>query len=107
MKTIATVLALFLVLPATLWGAEAVPQAPEQQVLEIQVQGMTCPFCVYGVEKNLGKLSGVEKAQASLESKKVRVIMRPGQTADIERIKQVIRDAGFSPEAAAVRSEGK
>ena len=62
MKTIATVLALFLVLPTTLWGAEAESKATERQVLEIQVKGMTCPFCAYGIEKNLGKLPGVENA---------------------------------------------
>ncbi len=104
MKTIATVLALFLVLPATLWGAEAAPKAAEQQILEIQVKGMTCPFCAYGIEKNLSKLPGVVKAQVSLEAKKVRVVMQPGRAPDEARVRKVIVDSGFTPGEAAVHA---
>jgi copper chaperone CopZ len=102
MKTIATVLVLLMVLPATLWGAGAEPNAAEQQVLEIQVKGMTCPFCAYGIEKNLSKLPGVAKTQVSLETKKARVVMQPGQAPDEERVRQVILDSGFTPGEATV-----
>jgi copper ion binding protein len=67
------------------------------QVVEINVKGMTCPFCVYGIEKNLGKLPGVAKVQVSLEKKKARVVMKTGATADVEHIKKAILDAGFTP----------
>ena len=71
--------------------------AEPQEVLEIDVAGMTCAFCAYGVEKNLGKLPGVEKAQVSLESKKARIVMKPGETLDETVIREIIRDAGFTP----------
>lgn len=105
MKTITSVLALLVVLPATLWGAGTEPKADEQQVLEIQVKGMTCPFCAYGIEKNLGKLPGVAKAQVSLEAKKARVVMQPGQAPDEARVRQVIIDSGFTPGEATVHAQ--
>ncbi|MHB1142326.1 MAG: heavy-metal-associated domain-containing protein [Sulfuricaulis sp.] len=105
MKTITTVLALFLVVPATLWGAEAAPKAAEQQVLEIQVKGMTCPFCAYGIEKNLSKLPGVKQAQVSLEAKKARVAMQPGQAPDEAAVRKVIVDSGFTPGEATVHAQ--
>ena len=105
MKTIAMVLALFMVLPATLWAAGTKPGAAEQQVLEIQVKGMTCPFCVFGIEKNLGKLPGVAKAQVSLETKKARVVMQPGQAPDEARVRRVIVDSGFTPGEASVHAQ--
>jgi len=71
--------------------------AEPQQVLEIDVAGMTCAFCAYGVEKNLGKLAGVEQAQVSLEAKKARVVMKAGETPDETVIRKIIRDAGFTP----------
>ena len=71
--------------------------ADSQEVLEINVDGMTCAFCVYGVEKNLGKLDGVDEVAVSLESKKARVVMRAGVSADEEKIREIIRDAGFTP----------
>lgn len=104
MKTIATVLALFLVLPATLWGVGAEPKAAEHQVLEVEVKGMTCPFCAYGIEKNLSKLPGVAKAQVSLEVKKARVVMQPGHAPDEARVRKVILDSGFTPGEATVHA---
>ncbi len=71
--------------------------ATPQEVLEIEVAGMTCAFCAYGVEKNLGKLPGVDQAQVSLEAKKARVVMKAGETPDETVIREIIRDAGFTP----------
>ena len=71
--------------------------ATSQEVLEIDISGMTCAFCVYGVEKNLGKLPGVDGVEVSLESDKARVIMEPGETANEDGIREAILDAGFTP----------
>ena len=79
--------------------------AEPQEVLEIEVAGMTCAFCAYGVEKNLGKLPGVEKAQVSLASKKARVVMKAGETPDETVIRAIIRDAGFTPKESSHYTE--
>jgi len=71
--------------------------AEPQEVLEIDIAGMTCAFCIYGVEKNLGKLPGVERVQVSLESRKARIVMEVGAVADETLIRETIRDAGFTP----------
>ena len=71
--------------------------AASQEVLEIDISGMTCAFCVYGVEKNLGKLAGVDGVEVSLEADKARVIMEPGESADEDSIRECILDAGFTP----------
>ncbi len=66
-------------------------------IYEMNVKGMTCPFCVYGIEKNLNKLSGVKKAQVSLEQKKIRVEMNNGHHFDENKVREVIIDSGFTP----------
>jgi len=76
--------------------------ADEPQVVEIEVTGMTCPFCVYGTEKKLNKLPGVEAAQVSLKNKKARIVMMPGKTADLEAIRKAVIDAGFTPGTVTV-----
>ena len=73
------------------------PVLAEQQVVEIDIAGMTCPFCVYGVQKNLSRLPGVEQCDVSLKHKKARIVMASGVTPEIERIRKVILDAGFTP----------
>ncbi len=78
--------------PATVVSGQSLGQQ-----LEIQVSGMTCPFCVYGVEKKLGSMPGVEKVRVSLKDKKAEVVMKPGQKADLKAIRAAITDAGFTP----------
>jgi copper chaperone CopZ len=80
--------------------------ADPHAVLEINILGMTCPFCAYGIKKNLIKLPGVDEAQVSLESKKARVVMEPGQSPDEQRIREVIFDAGFTPGASELHTDG-
>jgi len=79
--------------------------ATDQQTIEVEVTGMTCPFCVYGTEKKLRELEGVEKVEVSLAKKKARIIMKEGQAVDIIAIKKAITDAGFT--AGVARINGK
>ena len=61
--------ALALCLPLMAFGAERL-------VVDIAVKGMTCPFCAYGLEKNLGKASEHASASARTSS-----IVRSGPTS--------------------------
>ncbi len=72
-------------------------RADEPQIIEIEVTGMTCPFCVYGTEKKLNQLPGVDKAEVSLKAKKARIVMTAGETADLDAIREAITNAGFTP----------
>ncbi|KRT56625.1 heavy-metal-associated domain-containing protein [endosymbiont of Ridgeia piscesae] len=80
--------------------------ADEPQVVEIEVTGMTCPFCVYGTEKQLNKLQGVESADVSLKNKRARIVMKPGESADLEAIRKAIVAAGFTPGEAILQPDG-
>lgn len=75
---------------------EQLGEQPGEQ-LEMDVTGMTCPFCVYGVEKKLKSLPGVAKVQVSLDEKKARIFMQSGHKADRAAISAAITDAGFTP----------
>lgn len=76
------------------------------EVVEVDVHGMTCAFCVYAVQRNLNKLPDVEKAEVSLKLKKVRI---HGKEAglDLERVRQAIVDSGFTPIAVRTFNDGK
>ncbi|MBI2382032.1 MAG: heavy-metal-associated domain-containing protein [Gammaproteobacteria bacterium] len=77
----------------------------ERAVVDIAVKGMTCPFCAYGLEKNLGKAAEVDHAAASLKDQNVHIVLKPGTQPDIGRYKQLIHDAGFTPGEAKVSKE--
>ena len=86
MKTLKASMQLLILLGTLL--ASLVSPAAKQQVVMIDVKGMTCSYCVYGVTKNLKKLPAVQDVQVSLKLKKARIVMRPGKSADIDKIKQ-------------------
>jgi copper chaperone CopZ len=66
-------------------------------VVDIEVQGMSCPFCVYGVEKSLKRIPWVQSVDVDLKAGRARVLMQPGGEPDIERFRKAILDAGFTP----------
>ena len=83
------------VLPALLLVAAPV-FATHQQVIEMEVRGMTCGFCVYGLKKQLNKLENVDSVEVSLKQKKVRVSAVQGAALDERRLREAIERSGFT-----------
>jgi copper chaperone CopZ len=98
MKQIRAVLSMLLVLP--LWAGAA-----QKTVVEVDVQGMACSACSYRVEKELGKLDGVDAVRVNVKDKKAWIVLAPGGKPDVDKIKKTITDAGFTPGNAIVRTE--
>ena len=60
----------------------------------LKVEGMTCEHCVQTLTEAVGKMSGVEKVDVSLEQKEVTVDFDESQT-EMEKISAQIEEAGF------------
>lgn len=90
MKNIAIVLVALLWLPSAVWAAD-------QEIVEIGVSGFACPFCAFSLEKSLGKLPEVDRAEVDLATSIARIVIKADHTADLEQIKQAIVTAGFTP----------
>ena len=65
-------------------------------IYAIQVDGLACPFCAYGIEKQLGAIEGVEAVETEIRSGTVTVTMRAGAALDEETARKAIEAAGFS-----------
>ena len=94
------IIAIFLCLPASVFGAD-------ETVLEIDINGMTCPFCVYSLEKELGKLSEVDEVLISLKFNKARLTLKEGAHIDADTLQEVVLRAGYTPGEVRDISEGK
>ena len=94
------ILAVLLCLSASVFGAD-------ETVLEIDIKGMTCPFCVYSLEKELGKLSEVEEVLISLKSNKARLTLKEDAQIDSDILQEVVLQAGYTPGEVRDVSEGK
>ena len=67
-------------------------------VVELDVEGMTCAACSARIEKNLNQLDGVE-ASVNLASEKARIRFSP-EKQNIPGIIQKIRDTGYDAHVA-------
>jgi len=95
-----------LIIVAALVFATASVFGADETVLEIDIDGMTCPFCVYSLEQELGKLSEVKQVMISLKSHKARLILKEGASVDSETLREVVLTAGFTPGEVRDVSEG-
>lgn len=62
----------------------------------IEVAGLACPFCAYGIEKKLNALDGVERLETNIKEGTVIVTMKDGATLDKATAQQAVKDAGFT-----------
>lgn len=80
-------------LAAAWFAAAAFAAGPSYR---IDVGGLACPFCAYGIEKKLSALDGVERVETDLKSGTVSVTMKDGATLDEATAKRAVKDAGFT-----------
>ncbi len=78
----------------------AVPTAPGStypaNAYVVQVDGLACPFCAYGIEKQFSHLSGVTHTNVDLASGVVIVHVKAGTRFDRAQIVKTVKAAGFS-----------
>lgn len=63
---------------------------------QLHVDGLSCPFCAYGLEKKLGAVPGVQGLETRIKDGTVIVTMKDGVTLDEATAKQAVKEAGFS-----------
>ncbi len=81
------------------------PVAHAGSVYSLQVDGLACPFCAYGIEKKLSAIDGVEKIDVDIKEGQVIVTLADGASLSEDRARQAVKDAGFTLRAFA-ESEG-
>ncbi len=79
----------------------------DQEVVEIGVAGLACPFCVYSLEKNLIKLANIESVEVNLATGSARIVMVRAHKANVEAIRLAIVNAGFTPGEATTTLTGQ
>lgn len=68
----------------------------DSHVYKLYVDGLACPFCAYGVEKQVGGLDNVKSVEILIDEGTVVVTMASGKTLDEADAKRAVSDAGFT-----------
>ncbi|MDX8403483.1 MAG: heavy-metal-associated domain-containing protein [Mariprofundaceae bacterium] len=86
----------FLLMISFIMGAfpNSMAWAEEMTTAVIQVDGLSCPFCTYGLEKQLKKVDGVESVSINMKDGKAIITMQ--QHVDDNRLRQAVEKAGFT-----------
>ncbi len=64
--------------------------------IAIRVDGLTCPFCAYGLEKKLKRLEGAKKIHIDIDLGIAHIYLREGQKIEESVLKKTVEDAGFT-----------
>ena len=87
----------------------AAQPAPELGMLEVSVQvdGLSCPFCAYGLEKKLRKVDNVARLEIRVDEGRAVVTPKPGTSLELDVLEQAVRDGGFTPREVSVTARGR
>ncbi len=98
MKQVIIALTVLLFLPLSL-------RAANTQVIDIEIKGMSCKFCAYSVQKNLGKLPEIDKAEVNIDTQKAHIVMHEDRQANVEQLKEKITESGFTPVKVTISNQ--
>ncbi len=82
---------LALILGVTVAGAQE-----GKPVYKVYVDGLSCPFCTYGIEKKFSKVQGVETIDIDLKTGTTVITMAAGTTLDETTARETVEAAGFT-----------
>ncbi|NQZ58887.1 MAG: heavy-metal-associated domain-containing protein [Lentisphaeraceae bacterium] len=73
-------------------------QPPHKDAYQVsaEVKGMSCPFCVSGVEKHLKKIPGVLSIKTNLKQGRMLIVFDKQGQFDEQLIRQAITKGGFT-----------
>ena len=66
------------------------------ETYKLRVDGLACPFCAYGIEKQLDKLPGVINLKTDIKSGTVTVKTSKGKKIATARLRAAVKRAGFT-----------
>ncbi len=96
-------LAMVMTMAASAPAFAAPPQTPTPNAYVLRVDGLACPFCAFGIEKEFAKQPGVEDTNVNLEHGVLVVTVKPGATFTKAQLAQLVKEAGFRLKAVVSR----
>ncbi len=81
--------------------------AAAPQVYTLTVDGLACPFCAYGIEKQIKALDGVETIEIDIDEGHVVVTVAEDAVLAEADFRQAVEDAGFTLRGLKVTEVGQ
>ena len=104
--TAVLIMAALLISPVVL-AAEKVEKKDVTPKVTIRVDGLTCPFCAYGLEKRVKKISAVKKSIIDIKKGTMELLPKKGQHIDLDDVREAVKKGGFTPREIHVALAGR
>lgn len=78
----------------------------EIKSIAVSVDGLTCPFCAYGIEKKIMRLKGVKEIKILLNAGTVTLKCAENKNPAFADIRSAVKDAGFTPRLMKITAHG-
>ena len=75
--------------------------------VNVQVDGLSCPFCAYGLEKKLRKVGNVDSLEILVSEGRAVLSPKPGTSLDLAAVERAVRDGGFTPRSLTLIARGR
>lgn len=62
----------------------------------LKVDGMSCSFCAYGLEKRLNEIEAIDTLVIRVSDGLVHIRFKDGQTVEDEALREAVHEAGFT-----------
>jgi len=96
MKKIKVTLTLMLAMIGMLVLSHEVVAQDTKTYVRIDVDGLSCPFCAYGMEKNLKKVKGAKQVYISVQDGYTTFNVPKDKQPTEEALTKIVEDAGFT-----------
>ncbi len=70
--------------------------------VKIEVKGLSCPFCAYGLEKKLKEIEGTTDVEIDIKEGLAMFRIAKDKQPEKEQLRKAVKDAGFTPEAVTI-----
>ncbi len=94
------------ILFAWLW-AFALPGLAQIESITLKVDGLSCPFCSYGLSKELKKVDGVKNTKIFVDAGRVELELEKGKPVDIDKLPEAVRSGGFTAREIRITAVGR
>lgn len=77
------------------------------RTISVKVDGMSCPFCAYGLEKRLKKIKGTKKVIIYIDKGQAILRLKDNAPLDTRAVMKAVKKGGFTPRKITITAVGK
>jgi len=78
-------------------------QSKSMDEFTVQVDGLGCPFCAYGLEKKFKEFKGIKKVKIEMETGIMDFKYPSEKALTIEQIEKKVEKAGYTPVSVSIK----